>query len=388
MKAIAARLRGVARNASGESGAVATFVPGLELARQFFDQAVHPVLASSFPGLEFSAARIGSGSEVLGYDTPRSADHEWGPRLQLFLRPDDLQAVGDQVRTTLSERLPKQFLGWSTHFGPEDAAIRRMQPTAGPVRHRVDVSSVAGWCADRLGFDAGAAVTTFDWLATPSQRLAETVGGAVFHDGLRELGPLRDRLAWYPDPVWRFLLACQWQRVAQEEAFPGRCAEVGDDVGCRVGTTRLVHHLMRLSLLMDCRYPPYGKWLGSALSTSPSGARLGAALLGALGAGGWSEREAHLAAAYRQVAARHNALELTEPQDEVTRHYYERPFQVIDAGRFVVALHATLGTTELDGLPLVGNVDQFIDNTDVLTDPRSTRSLAGVVFPGLARSRP
>ncbi|MFL6114809.1 MAG: hypothetical protein ACJ786_26190, partial [Catenulispora sp.] len=59
-------------------------------------------------------------------------------------RDDDLEGFGEQIRAMLSERLPKQFRGWSTHFGPEEAVIRRMESTDGPVRHRVDVASLAG----------------------------------------------------------------------------------------------------------------------------------------------------------------------------------------------------------------------------------------------------
>lgn len=360
-----------------------SFVAGLELSRLFYEQAVRPILAEAFPRLVHSAARVGSGSEVLGYDTPRSADHEWGPRLQVFLSQSDHDRTGEQVRTALSERLPKQFLGWSTHFGPDDAVIRRMEPTEGPVRHRVDVLSVGGWSDAQLGFDPRAGVTTFDWLATPGQRLAETVGGAVFNDGLAELNPLRERLRWYPPAVWRFLLACQWQRIAQEEAFPGRCDEVADELGSRVVTARIVRDLMRLSLLMQRRYPPYAKWLGSAFTASPFGAELAPALRGALNAATWARREAHLGTAYRRLAQQHNALELTEPLDEAVRYYYDRPFKVIDAGRFAEALGATLDGTELATLPRVGNVDQFVDNTDVLTDPRRTRAVAAGLFPGL-----
>ena len=46
----------------------------------------------------------------------------------------------------------------------------------------------------------------------------------MFHDGAGELTRTRARLAWYPRDVWLYLLACQWQRIGQEEAFPGRCA--------------------------------------------------------------------------------------------------------------------------------------------------------------------
>jgi hypothetical protein len=352
-----------------------SFVPGMELSRRFYQEVVSPLLSQGFPNLPYSAARIGGGSEVLGYDTVRSADHEWGPRLQLFLRDDDLEQFGEQLRTMLSERLPKQFLGWYTHFGPEEAVIRRMEPTNGPVRHRVDVASVAGWFDGVLGFDPRDGITTFDWLATPGQRLAEVTGGAVFHDGLDELVAVQQQLRWYPQQLWWLLMACQWQRIAEEEAFPGRCAEVGDELGCRVVTARIVRNLMRLALLIERRYPPYSKWLGTAFAGLRSSEHLGPALRGAVEAPTWPEREAHLCSAYRRLAAQHNALKLTAPLDESTRSYYDRPFQVIDGERFAAALRAQITDEETAALPAIGCVDQFIDSTAVLTDPRRTRAV-------------
>ena len=352
-----------------------TFLPGLELSRRFYLEAVRPLLEEHYPHLPYSAARLGSGSEVLGFDTARSADHEWGPRLQLFLRDDDLAELGPPIGTTLSELLPKRFLGWSTHFGPEDATIRQMEPPDGPVRHRVDVTSPARWFDGVLGFDPRNGVTTFDWLATPAQRLAEVTGGAVFHDGLGELAGVRDRLRWYPRQLWLFLLACQWERIAEEEAFPGRCAEVGDDAGCRVVTARLVRDLMRLALLMEQRYPPYGKWLGTAFSRLPSSDGLGPSLLGALAATDWPRREERLCAAYRRVAARHNSLGVTAPLDESTRAFHDRPFPVIDGGRFAAALRAQITDAETAALPAIGGIDQFVDSTAVLTDPERSRAV-------------
>jgi Domain of unknown function (DUF4037) len=352
------------------------FLPGLELSRLFYEQAVRPVLEDAFPTLTYSAARVGSGSEVLGFDTARSADHEWGPRLQLFVRADDLATTGASVSAALSERLPKSFLGWSTHFGPADAAIGAMEQTDGPVRHRVDVTSISAWSVEQLGFDASAEVNEFDWLATSGQRLAETVGGAVFHDGLGELHALRGRLRWYPDDVWRFVLAAAWQRLAQEEAFPGRCAEIGDELGARLVTARLVRDLVRLCLLMERRYVPYSKWLGSAFDELPCAAFLGPSLMQALAPPTWKEREEHLGLAYVAVAEQHNALGLTPQLNASTRAYYERPYQVIGADRFSSALQASISSAQIRDLPLVGSVDQFVDSTDVLSDPRRARAAA------------
>ena len=65
------------------------FVPGLRLAGEFYAEVVRPLLDQAFPGLRYAAALLGPGSEVLGFDSERSTDHDWGPRLLLFLDDED-----------------------------------------------------------------------------------------------------------------------------------------------------------------------------------------------------------------------------------------------------------------------------------------------------------
>ncbi len=179
-------------------------------------------------------------------------------------------------------------------------------------------------------------------------------------------------------------LTSQWKRISQEEAFVGRCGEVGDELGSAVVAARLVRDLMRLCLLMERRYPPYSKWLGSAFagysargrtqphshrrpSPPPTGARA-SSILGR---------------AYRTVGAMHNQLALTEPVDPATRPYHSRPFQVLHAERFAAALLARISDPALRALPQIGTVDQFVDSTDVLCRPELTRAatLAALVVP-------
>ncbi len=52
------------------------FVPGRELSRAFY----HEVVRELVRDVEHSAALLGWGSDVLGFDTERSTDHGWGPR--------------------------------------------------------------------------------------------------------------------------------------------------------------------------------------------------------------------------------------------------------------------------------------------------------------------
>ncbi len=348
------------------------FVPGLQLSRAFYLEAARPLLA----GVPHSAARIGAGSEVLGFDTPRSADHEWGPRLEVFLSPADAGRI-PEVDRRLAEGLPRSFRGWSTHFETiEGDHVGRMAPTDGPVRHRVGIATVGEWCHERLGIDPRAGLGHVDWLALPAQSLAEVTAGAVFHDGLGELEPLRAALAWYPPDVWRYVLACQWRRVAQEEAFVGRTGEVGDELGSAVVTARLVRDLVRLALLLHRRYPPYSKWLGSAFATLPLAAELGPVLRGALAATAWRERERHLGTAYEALATAQNDTGLAAPVDPTTRPYFDRPFQVLKADRLADALLAAVTDPAIAALPRVGAIDQHADNTDLLTDARRSRAVA------------
>ncbi|MGC4948804.1 DUF4037 domain-containing protein [Streptomyces sp. DT224] len=352
------------------------FIPGLELSRRFYLEAVRPLLDDAVPGLTHSAARVGSGSEVLGFDTARSADHEWGPRLQIFLHPRDVARHGTAITELLSERLPKSFCGYPTHFAETgEAGIGVMRATEGPVRHRVEVTDASTWFTERLGFDPGRAISPEQWLGTPAQRLAEVTGGAVFHDGLGSLGPARSVLGWYPDDLWLYLLACQWQRISREEAFVGRCGEVGDELGSAVVAARLVRDLMRLCLLMDRRYPPYGKWLGSAFTLTSQGPALVPVLAAALAATDWHTREDHLAHAYESVATIQNRLGLCDPVDPATRPYHDRPYRVLHAERFAGALTARITDPAVLALPQIGAVDQFIDSTEVLSRPDLTHAV-------------
>jgi hypothetical protein len=322
----------------------------------FFDEAVRPVLDEVFPELAYAAARVGHGSEVLGFDTIRSADHEWGPQVDILVAAGAAEAYAEPIRGALAERLPKEIRGWPTHFRESDDPsdpIGRMELTEGPVNHRVRVHDVGGWLRELLGVDAWPGpMAASDWLAIPQQRLAEATGGAVFHDDPGELTEARRRLAWYPDQVWRHLLARRWARVSQQEAFVGRCAEVGDDLGSAVVAAGIVRDLMRLCLLLERRYAPYDKWLGSAFARLPLAGELAPILRGAVAATDHPTRERLLCDAYEIVAEAQNAAGLADPVDPTRRRYHGRPYLVLHAERFSRALHDTITDPELRSMPL------------------------------------
>ena len=237
---------------------------------------MRPILAEYAPDLDYSTALIGYGSDVLGYDTAISTDHEWGPRLLLFLDESTYASRANEISERLSAALPTVFRGYSTGFSARDTeGVRLMEPaTPGAVRHHIDFHTVRGFFSRELGVDPAAPLNAVDWLLMPQQRLLGVTSGAVFHDGLQALAPLREKLAFYPRDVWLYLLAAQWTRISQEEAFVGRCGDLGDELGSQVIAARLVRDLMRLCFLMERRYAPYSKWLGTAFARLDCAPRL------------------------------------------------------------------------------------------------------------------
>lgn len=337
------------------------FVPGAELSGAFYAEVVRPLL----DGRPHAAGLLGWGSDVLGYDTERSTDHGWGPRLTVFLEDEQHTAA---VTGLLDELLPAEFSSWPVRFGWD----------AVEARHQVTVTTLPSWLIDELGVDVTQGMSVRDWLLTPQQRLLGVVSGRVYADDARALSELRRSLAWYPDQVWRWLLACQWHRLAQEEAFVARTAEVGDETGSAVTAARLVRDIMRLALLLERRYAPYQKWLGTAFAQAPCDDRLPEHLAAAVHAPDVGSREDALAQAYVTIARRHTSAALTEPVDPAIRRYHQRPARVLMADRFADACLATVTDATLRALPLIGGIDQVVDNTDLLTRPRQWRQLVAL----------
>jgi len=139
-----------------------------------------------------------------------------------------------------------------------------------------------------------------------------------------------------------------------------------------------VRDLMRLALLQARAYAPYSKWLGTAFARLDHPDRLDVALTDAVAATSYAERERALVTAYELVARRHNALGITDELDPAPRPYFDRPAMVLGADRFVQACLATVTDEAVARHGLIGSIDQFADNTDVLSNPEAFRRLVSV----------
>lgn len=371
------------------------FIPGLQLSEAYYREAVRPILADRFPGLPHAAALIGFGSDVLGYDTPISRDHFWGPRLLLFLEEQDFETRRAGVLEALRQNLPVSFRGYSTHFSRKqwDGSRMPIEVDRGPVDPLIEFHTLPGFWRQELGIHPAADPAPADWLTFQEHRLLALTAGQVFHDDLG-LEDARARFACYPRDVWLYLLSVQWQLISQEEAFPGRAAGVGDELGSRVIASRLVERIMRLCFLIEKRYPPYSKWFGTAFRRLDCFPRMGPLLEHALSAPDYPSREPWLAQAYTLAAELFNGLGVTEPLDARARSFSgwhrlasggpeelpgeTRPFRVLFAERYAAAARAAIRDPRVLALrPLIGSVNQFMsESSDAVQSVSFCRGLA------------
>jgi hypothetical protein len=299
-------------------------------------------------------------------------DHDWGPRLTLYLSEEDYGRYRDEVDTTLSRELPLEIYGFPTRFNlHSDQTTVMAEGTHDSLRHMVTICTIRSFFTDYLRYDPKCEPGLVDWMTWPQQNLRTISSGRVFHDGLGRLETIRSWLRYYPHDVWLYLLAGQWRRISQEEPFMARCGDVGDELGARLIAARLVVELMRLCFLLERQYAPYSKWFGTAFAQLACAERLAPVFDRVLEATHWQEREAHLSDAYQILAEMHNALQITDPLSTIVSRFHERPYLVIHSDRFVEAIRSAITDERVRSLPVhLGSIDQFVDSTDVLSNPQ------------------
>jgi hypothetical protein len=366
----------------------------LRLSELYYEDEVQPILARQFPGLSYSAGLIGAGSDVVGYDTARSMDHDWGPRLTIWLTDEAFDTHHDELSTALARSLPGTYQGFPTSVGRHADGTLHMahEESDEPRQHFITISTVRRW----FGGIADPGVDTSDWVRLPlewldevsnpqptgsgpatldpatwitlsEQWLLETTSGRIFRDDSGAITRIREALAWYPDDIWRYRMAAQWMRIDQLEPFIGRCGEVEDDLGSQLVAMSLVRDAMRLAFLLERRYAPYPKWFGTGFARLTLATELTPHLDAARFAKTWQDRERGVVDALVLLANRHNEMSLTDWIDPTPRPFHTRPFTVLGSARFSEALAATIGDARVLALPRnLGGIDQYMDSTDAL----------------------
>lgn len=336
---------------------------GLAINELFYREIVAPLLKAHFSDLNYSTALIGWGSDVLGYDDPQSTDHNWGVRFQLFLSEQDYEKSGDAIQDLLNRHLPSEFRGYPTAFP------LIINGVSGSPHHNIEVETIERYFRKYLGCNPYSELRAADWLTFSEHKLLGVTSGKVFHDGLNELEPIRHKFHYYPRDIWLYMLAAQWEKLAEEQAFVGRTGYLGDELGSSLIAARQIRNLMKLGFLMERRYSPYSKWFGTAFRQLSCAGELSPIFAQVLQSQDWKSRQEALAQAYEAVARMHNALGMTIALEERATPYFGRPYLVIGDERYAAELRKLITSEEVKSIGHnLGSANQFIDSDDKLND--------------------
>ncbi len=364
-----------------EEDGMETFVKGKKLCRQFFEEIAKPVLEQYFPGLSYSAGLLGYGSDVLGYDDPVSTDHMWGPRFYLFLKPDDMDKK-EGIMKHFSRELPYTYQGYSVNFSEpniHDHGVR--QPvfiTEGLISPLIFIQTSDDFLNSYLGCCNWNALSNADWLSFSEHRLLALTSGEFYQDDLG-IKKYLEAVSYFPNDVWLYQIASNWSLIAEEQAFVGRCIQVGDEIGSILVCARIAERLMRLGFLYCRTYAPYSKWFGTAFSNLPLDRQIKEEIRRALCAQSGKEREIAIVRAQKMMADLHNEKKITEAVPVEITNYFGRSIKVIFADRIADTIKKKLVGTSLEGIPLIGSFSG-VENFTAFSDDTSQRMRRRKVF--------
>jgi hypothetical protein len=304
------------------------FIKGLELNEGFYTDIIKPLLDKNYQKLPYSAALLGYGSDVLGFDTEVSMDHNWGPRLQLFIDDKDLIS---ELKNYFSYELPLQYKNYSVNFSKPgyDGTIRMEYTDKKPVNHLIEITTFEDYLKERYSMEKTSDFTRQDWLNFTDQSLVELTSGRVFYDGLNKINKMREELKFYPLDVCKLRMAVLWNYISNKEAFVGRSIALNDYIGLKLNTGRIVNYLIKLLFYLENKYIPYCKWFGSAFRQLDAYKDVNVLVMNLLKENIPERIEEYICILYEKVIEIHNRNRELPHLENKTRYYFNRPYKVI-----------------------------------------------------------
>ena len=227
---------------------------GMELAREFYEQAGRPMLQQKYPeyACRIAAGLVGEGSECLGFDDAFSVDHDFGPGFCLWLTREDYQAIGSRLQADY-QALAARWPG---------ALARNVTPEG---TNRVGVMEIDEFFRRFTGHTHAPKADSWQdimtWNAIPAERLASAVNGQVFEDPLGEFTRRRAEFARYPEPVRLCRLGQALGRMAQAGQYNYPRAKKRQDADMMYAClAEFVSAAQETAYLLDETYMPFYKW--------------------------------------------------------------------------------------------------------------------------------
>jgi tetratricopeptide (TPR) repeat protein len=200
---------------------------------------------------------VGEGSECFNCDDEFSRDHDFGPRIMVWLTDEDYRSFGEDLSKVLSA-IPRDFEGYSGCNMSEWGGGRE------------GVFAIGDFYAKYTGLRRPPEKLE-EWRGIPEENLATVVNGAVFADGLGEFTRHREALlSFYPPDVRLKKIAARCMRIAQSGQYNYlRCMKRGENVAAFVAGSEFVDSVISMVFLINRRYKPFYKWMHRLLKDLP-----------------------------------------------------------------------------------------------------------------------
>lgn len=256
-------------DAAASSGTVpsgntpARTIPGLKLARAYWQEFGKPLIAERYPEYQgrIAAGLVGHGSECYGFDDELSHDHDFGPGFCLWLTDEDYAAIGERLQADY-ESLPDTFMG----FGPKSQTAR-----AQGAGRRVGVFRIGDFFESITGYrQAPPADRPHEWLMLDEPTLAAATNGEVFADPLGAFSKTCQGFKLMPEDVRLSLISRRLGMIAQAGQYNlPRMLQRGDGAAAWCAINEFAEAVASLVFLINtpvsAGYMPYYKWRFAAL---------------------------------------------------------------------------------------------------------------------------
>ncbi|MFW6306574.1 MAG: DUF4037 domain-containing protein, partial [Bacillota bacterium] len=215
---------------------------------------------------------------------------------------------------------------------------------------------------DLLGVKNISNIQIIDWLKFSDQGLIEVTKGKIFHDGLNKLKEVREYFNFFPEDILRLKLASLWHYIAQEEAFVGRNVDLGEYLGVKIITTRIVNALMKICFYLEKEYIPYSKWFSRSFKKLIFYNQINDIFMQIVSTEKIENIEELLCTAYQKVLLRQNKLGLTKALKLNISNFHGRPYKVVfteNISRLLIDSIADedLKNIKIDYVSLIQNID-------------------------------
>jgi hypothetical protein len=327
------------------------FIKGLELNKGFYADIVKPLLDKKYPNLVYTASLLGYGSDVLGLDTETSMDHNWGPRLQLFVNDKNLIP---ELNNYFSFELPFLYKNFSVNFSKPgyDGTIRMKLIDKKPINHLIEIITFEDYLKNRYSINKTNNFLYKEWLNFTDQNLIEITSGSVFHDGLKSVNNTREELKFYPLDICKLRLAVVWNYIWNKEAFIGRSISLNDYIGLKINANRIVNYLIKILFYLERKYIPYSKWFGSAFKQLNIYNDVSEIIINILEENIPERIEEKICILYEKVIEKHNKNKELPYLTNKTRYFFNRPYKVIFAENIVDELLNSIKDEEIKRIDL------------------------------------